>query len=107
MMVMLEQSLLTWKQDRDLRTALSMSPVCLESCLEMEVGHVTWPGPITAHLEMECTLVSSWWVEWSWWLSSTEICNTSVKLIAAHSIIGPCKTLQNFCVLFHYKTCPS
>ena len=36
MMVMLEQSLLTWKQDRDLRTALSMSPVCLESCLEME-----------------------------------------------------------------------
>ena len=52
-----------------------MSPVCLESCLEMEAGHVTWPGPITAHLEMagpitahlemECTLVSSWWVEWS------------------------------------------
>ena len=36
MMVMLEQSLLTWKQDRDLRTALSMSPVCLESCLDME-----------------------------------------------------------------------
>ena len=35
-MVILEQSLLTWKQDRDLRTALSMSPVCLESCLEME-----------------------------------------------------------------------
>ena len=117
MMVIFKQFLLTWKHDRDLRTALSMSPVCLESCLEMEAGHVTWPGPITvhqemagpitAHLEMECTLVSSWWVEWSWWLSSTEICNTSVMLIAAHSIIGLCKTLQQFCVLLHYKTCPS
>ena len=75
MMVILDQFLLTWKHDRDLRTALSMSPVCLESCLEMEAGHVTcsgpitahleMAGPITAHLEMECTLVSSWWVEWS------------------------------------------